>query len=187
MIPSKTIRLALLCSAALLGIPALAGGILSGLDVGEPTPAIPVVDVTGAYAGKRVCYVCEFQNAPNVLAFFRDADDATAELIVRLDDLYRRHKAKDFKAVAILIAGPDAKPWLEELDRSYGIEIPLVVFGKGPQDVGMRLYKLDPQVRNTFLITVNRFVESNVADIEPSQFDEVTRAASDMLGKIDDR
>ena len=157
--------------------------VVSGLAPGTPTPSVPVFDVTGPYAGKRTCYVCEFKEDPNVLAFFRDADVQTADLIVQLDKLYRQEKKRNFKAVAIVIAGHDAKPWLEELKKSRQIEIPLTVLHKGPKDVGVKLYKLDPKVRNTFLVTRNRVVDTNVSDIGPNGFDKVTQATLRMLTK----
>src|SRR5215208_683235 len=83
---------------------ALAEGV-AGLAPGTPTPSVPVLDVTGKYAGKRICYVCEFQNDPNVIAFFHDANEQTAELIVQLDKLYKQEKKRNFKAVAILVPG----------------------------------------------------------------------------------
>jgi hypothetical protein len=157
--------------------------IVAGLAPGTPTPSVPVFDVTGAYAGKRTCYVCEFKDDPNVLAFFRDADQQTADLIVQLDKLYRQEKNRKFKAVAIVISGHDAKPWLEELRKSRNIEIPLTVLHKGPKDVGIKLYKLDPQVRNTFLVTRNRVVDTNVSDIAASGFDRVRQSTLSMLAK----
>lgn len=178
----KANRLAPVLAAGLFAAGAWAG-VVSGLGPGQPTPSVPVLDVTGPYAGKRICYVCEFQDDPNIIAFFRDADEQTAELIVQLDELYRQHKGSDFQAVAILLGGPDAKPWLEELGQSRGIEIPLVVFARGPKDVGVRLYELDAASRNTFLMTINRMVETNVSDIEPGEFGAVTRATLKLLGK----
>jgi hypothetical protein len=158
--------------------------VISGLAPGTPTPSVPVFDITGPYAGKRICYVCDFQNDPNVIAFFRDADEQTADLIVQLDKLYRQEKERNFKAVAILIPGLEAKPWLEELRKSRNIEIPLVVLYKGQKDVGIKLYKLDAKVRNTFLVTRNRTVDTNVSDIASSDFDKVKQAALRMLTKI---
>jgi len=180
-------RSKLTCLATMLAMDLLvsapSAAVLAGLAAGTPTPSVPVLDVTGAYAGKRTCYVCEFQNDPNVIAFFRDADEQTAELIVQLDKLYRQEKNRNFKAVAILIPGPDAKPWLENLSKSRNITIPLVVLARGPQDVGVKLYNLDPRVRNTFLVTRNRTVDTNVSDIRSTDFEKVKQAASSMLAK----
>ena len=103
------------------GAPGPRAEVAAGLAPGAPTPSVPILDVTGAYAGKRTCYVCEFQNDPNVIAFFQDANEQTAELIVQLDELYRQEKTKSFKAVAILVPGPSVKPWLEALSLSRTI------------------------------------------------------------------
>lgn len=179
----KTIVMSLVALAAsTLGAAAFAGDEpASGLGVGAPTPSIPVIDVTGAYKGELICYVCEFQDDPNVLAFFKGTGPATAQLIVQLNDLYVRHKASNFKAVAMIVAGAEAKEWLEQLSQSHQLEIPLAVFRKGPQDVAARLYELDPAVDNTFLVTVERTVAENVAGIGPSEFGRVATATSAML------
>lgn len=179
---SKVKLLAPLLATGLFAAGAWAG-VVAGPEPGEPTLSVPVLDVTGKYAGKRICYVCEFQDEPNVIAFFRDADEETAELIVKLDELYHQQKDRNFSAVAIIVAGPDAKPWLEELEQSQNIEIPLTVFYRGPKDVGVRLYELDPEVRNTFLVTINRLVDTNISDIGPGEFDEVRQAALGMLAE----
>lgn len=174
--------LSLVAAAAVLGSESGARAeVVSGLDVGEPTMSIPVLDVTGAYKGKAICYVCEFQDDPNVLAFFRDTGPETAALIVRLNQLYLAHRDENFKAVAAIIAGADAGPWLEELSAREHIEIPLVVFRRGPKDVAARLYHLSPDVDNTFLVTKNRFVAANVNGIAPDDFDRVADATATML------
>ena len=110
------IRLAMLCPV-LLCATALAAEIVSGLPIGATTQSIPVSDVTGPYKGERTCYVCEYDKAPNVLAFFRDTSDATAKQIVQLNDLYLKKKSRNFKAVAMIVAGESSKKWLEDLNR----------------------------------------------------------------------
>lgn len=167
----------------LLSVVTHAAGVTSGLGVGAPTPSIPVWDVTGAYKGQRICYVCEFQDAPNVLAFFRDTGEDTARLIEQLNALYVQHKASGFKAVVMIAAGKEASPWLEQLHAGGAIEIPLTVFTRGPRDVAARLYELNPEADNTFLVTVNRFVAVNIADIAPEEFDRVASAAADVVAK----
>ena len=107
-------RLNLLCKLAiigptLLGATGFAAEIVSGLAIGATTQAIPVTDVTGPYKGERICYVCDFDKAPNVLAFFRDASDATAKEIVQLNDLYVKNKSRNFKTVVMIVAGENAK------------------------------------------------------------------------------
>ena len=168
----------------LLGATAFAAEIISGLPVGATPPSVPVTDVTGPYRGERVCYVCEFDKAPDVLAFFRDTSEATAKQIVQLNDLYLKNKSSNFKAVAMIIAGESARKWLEGLNRSARLEIPLTFFTKGPKDVAVRVYKLNPAVANTFLVTVNRTVVANISDIGPEQFHRVAEATSEMLGIV---
>ena len=91
------------------------------------------------------------------------------------------HKDSNFKVVASIVAGPDASAWLEALSESAGLEIPLVVFRRGPADVAARLFELKPDVHNTFLLTENRFVVANIAGISPEKFGLVTDATHSML------
>lgn len=161
--------------------PVASADVVSGLETGTPTASIPVVDVTGAYAGERICYVCEFQDDPNVLAFFRGTGEDTARLIVELNELYLARKDEGFKAVAMIVEGEESKAWLEALDETEQLEIPLTYFRRGPADVAARLYEINPDVANTFLVTVNRFVAANVSGIAPDQFDQVVAATDEML------
>jgi len=161
-----------------------AADIVSGPPVGATTMSIPVSDVTGPYKGQLICYVCDYDKAPNVLAFFTDTSDATAKEIIELNNLYLKNKSRNFKAVAMVIAGESAKPWLEELNRSAHLEIPLTYFRRGPKDAAVRVYNLNPAVANTFLVTVNRSVVANISDIPPDQFTRVADAASRMLANV---
>jgi hypothetical protein len=60
----------------------------------------------------------------------------------------------------------------------------LTVFRKGPADLAGRLYELNPEVDNTFLVTLDRFVVANVAGIEPTEFGRVTEATDKMLADL---
>ena len=166
---------------ALAGAAAFAADLVSGLAIGATTQSIPVSDVTGPYKGEKICYVCEYDKAPDVLAFFRDTSDATAQQIVQLNDLYVKNKSRNFHAVAMIIAGESSKRWLDELNRSRHLEIPLTYFTKGPKDPAARVYNLSPAVANTFLVTVNRSVVANISDIAPDQFTRVADATTEML------
>lgn len=169
---------------ALLSAGAWAADLVSGLAIGATTQSIPVSDVTGPHKGERICYVCDYDKAPDVLAFFRDTSEATAQQIVQLNDLYLKNKSRNFHAVAMIVAGESSKKWLEELNRSHHLEIPLTYFTKGPKDAAARVYNLSPAVANTFLVTVNRSVVANIADISPEQFNRVADATSEMLTAI---
>src|SRR5277367_6362378 len=95
-----------------------AADVVSGPAVGATTMSIPVSDVTGQYKGQLVCYVCDYDKAPDVLAFFRDTSDDTAKEIVQLNDLYLKNKSRGFKAVAMIVGGESSKQWLEDLNRT---------------------------------------------------------------------
>ncbi len=171
---------AFLCAVLL----APAADVVSGPPIGATTMSIPVSDVTGPYKGTLICYVCEYDKAPDVLAFFRDTSDATAKEIIALNDLYLKNKSRNFHAVAMIIAGESSKQWLEDLNNSAHLEIPLTYFRKGPKDPAVRVYNLNSAVANTFLVTVDRSVVANFSDISPDQFSRVTDATSQMLAKL---
>jgi hypothetical protein len=171
----------LVVAGLLLNAAAFAQEVRSGLPVGATTESIPVFDVTGPYKGERICYVCDFETDPNVLGFFRETSEETARLIVQLNQLYVKNKARNFKAVAMIVAGDSAKKWLEDLSRKEKLEIPLTYFARGPKDVAARLYKLNPEVQNTFLVTVDRTVAANVSGIAANEFGQVASATEQML------
>jgi hypothetical protein len=176
-------KLPILCPV-LVCAAALAADIVSGLAIGATTQSIPVSDVTGPHKGELICYVCDYDKAPDVLAFFRDTSEATAKQIIQLNDLYVKNKSRNFHAVAMIIAGESAKKWLEELNRSAHLEIPLTYFRKGPKDAAARVYNLNPAVANTFLVTVNRSVVANISDIGPDEFKRVADATTEMLATV---
>jgi hypothetical protein len=83
--------------------------------------------------------------------------------------------------VAMIIAGSDSRKWLENLNRTEKLEIPLTFFTKGPKDVAARIYQLNPDAQNTFLVTVNRTVTDNVSDIGSGEFGQVIDATEKVL------
>jgi len=154
-------------------------GITSGRPVGAVTPSLRVIDATGKYKGQDTCYVCEYGPAPTVIGFFQKPSDQAAELIVKLDALVKAQK--NLKGFAVMIAGPDTKDWLEKLAAEKGLQIPLVYFAKGPQDSGMRVYKLNPAADNTILVNDNRQVVANFVNVTDASFQQVEDASVKML------
>jgi len=155
------------------------GSITSGRPVGAVTPSLRVIDVTGKYKGQDTCYVCEYGPAPTVIGFFQKPSDQAAELIVKLDALVKSQK--NLKGFAVMIAGSDTKDWLEKLAAEKSIQIPLVYFAKGPQDSGMRVYKLNPAADNTILVNDNRQVVANFVNVNDASFQQVEDASVKML------
>jgi hypothetical protein len=143
------------------------------------TPSLRVIDVTGKYKGQDTCYVCEYGAAPTLIGFFNKPSDRAADLIVKLDALVKSQK--NLKGFVVMTEGADTKEWLEKLAADKGIQIPLVYFAKGAQDLGMRLYKLAPAADNTILVNDNRQVVANFVNISDSTFGQVQDAAVKML------
>ena len=180
----KFIKFAPFCCLLLFALAAPAAdndSVVSSYKVGETTQSFTVYDVTGKYKGKRICYVCEYQDEPSVIGFFQKPDEKTAEFITKLNKLYEQNKARHLKAVAVIVSGMDAKPWLEQLNQAKGIEFPLVVLKKGPKDLAVRLYRLNPDVDNVFLVNINRKVTANISGIDTKDFQQVADAATKML------
>jgi rhodanese-related sulfurtransferase len=155
------------------------GPLVSGRQVGAMTPSLRVIDVTGKYKGQDTCYVCEYGAAPTLIGFFSKPSDQAADLIVKLDSLVKSQK--NLKGFVVMTEGADTKAWLEKLAADKGIQIPLVYFAKGNQDLGMRLYKLAPAADNTILVNDNRQVVANFVNISDSTFPQVQDAAVKML------
>lgn len=159
--------------------PTTSGPLVSGRQVGAMTPSLRIIDVTGKYKGQDTCYVCEYGAAPTIIGFFSKPSDQAADLIVKLDALVKSQK--NLKGFVVMTEGADTKEWLEKLAADKGIQIPLVYFARGTQDVGMRLYKLAPAAENTILVNTNRQVVANFVNVNGSTFGEVQDAAVKML------
>jgi rhodanese-related sulfurtransferase len=157
------------------------GAMASGRPVGAVTPSFRVIDVTGKYKGQDTCYVCEYGTAPTIIGFFKDTGNQTADLIVKINQLVQEQSGKNFKGFAVLVAGPDSKPWLEKLAQDKNIKIPLVYLANGPKDLGVRLYKINTQADNTILVNDNRQVMDNFVNVKPDDFQSVADASAKML------
>jgi hypothetical protein len=81
-----------------------------------------------------------------------------------------------------MVNGPESKAWLEKLAQEKGIKIPMVFLQKGPQDLGVRLYKINTQAKNTFLVADKRQVIANMVNVDGSTFQQVAEASTKMLG-----
>jgi rhodanese-related sulfurtransferase len=168
--------------AAAAPAPATGTAITSGRPVGAVTPSFRVIDVTGAYKGQETCYVCEYGAAPTIIAFFDSPSDQAADLIVKLNALALKGAPRNLKAFAVMVNGPESKAWLEKLAQEKGIKIPMVFLQKGPQDLGVRLYKINTQAKNTFLVADKRQVIANMVNVDGSTFQQVAEASTKMLG-----
>lgn len=159
-----------------------AGPLRSGRPVGAVTPSFRVIDVTGKYKGQNTCYVCEYGEAPTIIAFFNKPTDQNANLIVKLNKLVAAHSQKNLKGVVVMVNGKESKPWLEKLAADKDIKIPMVYLLHGPKDLGVRLYKINTAANDTFLVNDKRTVRSNLVNVTDNSFNEVADATTKMLG-----
>lgn len=181
---SPLVVLIVVLSLIAFGAPCLAGTqpkTVSGLAVGEMTPSFPVLAVTGPHKGKEVCYVCEFIGAPRptIFAFFRQTGDEMASVVTKLNELARRNK--DIWVVAIIIEGQDSQPWLEKFAQENSITIPLAVLRNGKDDIAMKVYKLNANMNNTILMSVERKVAANLVNVNADNFTMLANTISKML------
>jgi hypothetical protein len=177
-------RRCVLSAVAALGIMTFAAGSMaaqantvSGRAVGEMTPSFPVLAVSGPHKGKLICYVCESNGAPIVFAFFRQTGDETASMLRKLDELA---KTREVRVVAVMIEGPDSRPWLEKVAAKYGITIPLAVLRNGKENVAVNLYRLNPGADNTILFSVNRKVVANLVNVNALNFGMLANAVASV-------
>ena len=158
------------------------GPLTSGRPVGAVTPSFRVIDVTGKYKGQDTCYVCEYGEAPTILAFFDKPSDQNANMIVKLNQLVASNSQKNLKGVVVMVDGPDSKAWLEKLAADKDIKIPMVYLLHGQKDLGVRLYKINTAANDTFLINDKRTVQTNLVNVTDNDFNQVSDATTKMLG-----
>ena len=180
---SPLVVLIVVLSSIALCAPCLAGQpkTVSGLAVGELTPSFPILAVSGPHKGKEVCYVCEFIHSPKIFAFFRQTGDEMASVVKKLDELARRNK--DIRVVAISIEGRDSQLWLEKFAQQNSITTPLAVLRNGKDDTAMKVYKLNANMSNTILMSVERRVAVNLVNVNAENFKMLT----DAMAKVRDQ
>ncbi|HTE20752.1 MAG TPA: hypothetical protein VK689_20495, partial [Armatimonadota bacterium] len=103
----------------------------SGPVPGEHLAAFIVDDVTGKFAGERLCYVCHYGEGPVALVFARRIDEQLAVLAGALDGWTDRHPgARAFVALCSDDPEGDAEA-LEDLAREHGLRLPLTLCSEG--------------------------------------------------------
>jgi hypothetical protein len=140
--------------------------------------SVPILDVTGVYAGKRTCYVCEFQNGPMSLRFSATQTRRPPSSSQLDKPIGRRRR---FQSRCDSHSGTQARSWLQ--DSASTKPRNSSSSSRAAERRGVKLYNLDPKVRNTFLVTRNRVVDTNVSDISSTGFDKVKQATLSMLTK----
>ena len=140
-----------------------AAEIKSGLQVGEFPPAFNVKDITGANAGKKLCYRCQYGARPVVTIFARDYTPKVAKLVQKIDAQVGSNRDSKMAAfVVVLTDDPDAaEPKLETAAKKAKLQhTPLTVFDG---EAGPPSYKVAEDADVTIMMWVDSDVKVNHA------------------------
>jgi hypothetical protein len=97
-----------------VGLAALGQEIQSGPAVGKRIPgSFQPMNVTGEYAGKRHCLVCQNGDNPVAMVFARQADEPLLKLLKALDDATLKNSKKEMGSFAVFLS--DSEELFESL------------------------------------------------------------------------
>jgi hypothetical protein len=133
----------------------------SGLKDGAFVAAFNVRDVTGPNEGKTLCYRCLYNTRPVVSIFTRNLDDATAQLIKKVDEQVGKNEDKQMRAFVVLLTddADSAEEQLKKVAEKQGIKnVPLTVFDG---EAGPPEYKINKDAEVTVLMWNKSKVEAN--------------------------
>jgi hypothetical protein len=149
---------------ALLAGTALADGALkSGPQVGDEVAAFEPLNVTGAYAGDRVCQVCVNGRFPVVLIFAREVSTSLTSLIKKVDEATVKHVNDELGSFTVVLSEDKAMPkQLREIARKEKLKDHVLTVWDKDSD-GPAGYKLSKDADVTVLLYVNRKVQFNFA------------------------
>lgn len=125
---------ALILITSLLLTPAVGGPpktIRSGLQPGETVGSFHVQDVTGPAQGTSLCYACRYGSRPVINVFVREMTDNVIELVQRLDEQARQHKAEQLEVFVVLLSlDPESdRDLLIDVARKHAVKhVPLTIF-----------------------------------------------------------
>ena len=116
---------------ALCAMMAVAANVKSGLEIGTPTTAFNVRDITGPNEGKTLCYRCQYGSKPVACIFTREMTPEVAKLVKEIDQTVAKNEDKGMRAFVVLLtdnADAGAKK-LSAVAKDQGIKhTPLTVF-----------------------------------------------------------
>jgi hypothetical protein len=142
------------------------------LEVGSAVGAFYVSDVTGPSAGEKLCYRCQYGDAPVVTIFAREVNEELATLVDQIDAKVGENGDAGMHAFVVLLTDdPEGQEEaLRSLQEEHGIEhTPLTTFDgtAGPENY---LIQADADVTVMMWVdgtlTVNDTLESGSIDEE---------------------
>ncbi|MFO0801986.1 MAG: hypothetical protein U0791_02520 [Gemmataceae bacterium] len=154
---------------------AVAGDPASGLRPGEEVTAWEPIHVAGPHAGTKTCPVCTFLDAPVLLAFAKDMDEA-GKLAKPLEGL----AAGKLKVMLIVIEGSDEQ--LRSLAKDAGIRnLMLVRPDPERKEKQLKIYKIDATVSNTLMLYQDYIVRNCWTGLKATELALVQDAAKKYL------
>lgn len=133
----------------------LAGGIVSGLEVGAgPTPFHPL-NINGESAGKKNCLVCEYAGNPVAAIFARKRSDALTALVKKLDAA----GDKGLKSFVVFLSDDEGLPAQLKKDAA-DLGLKNTVFAVDNVS-GPRAWTISKDAEVTAVLYARRKVESN--------------------------
>jgi hypothetical protein len=144
--------------------------------------AFIVDDVTGKFAGERLCYVCHYGEGPVALVFARRIDEQLAALGGALDGWSDRHPgARAFVTLCSEDPEGDAEE-LQDLAQAHGLRLPLTLSAEG--EFGPHLYRLHPRVPVTVILYREKTVVRNLtAAALTEEFQSRVLAEADVMAQ----
>jgi len=174
----------LLASVAAVGViaaSAYAAVVESGLKLGAAPGPFQVVDVTGPFKGKQLCYRCRYGAAPVIAAFINGDATKAEKVVVDLQKIVDAHKAQGLKSFVVFMTGPESKDAILKIAATKKITIPLVFLPKGTKEDDIAAYNINPEAKNTVLMWKEVAVKGNFVNV-----DTATGPASPELAKAVD-
>jgi hypothetical protein len=116
-----------------------------------------------------------------VVAFIKDDPAKATSLVASIQKLTEANKSKGLKSFVVFMAGPEAKPAIDQLTSEKKITIPVTFLAQGLTTGGLEAWKINPEAKNTILVYRNQKVVKSFVDVEDKGFEEVSKAAGEVL------
>jgi hypothetical protein len=102
-------------------------------------------------------------------------------LVANIQKLTQTHPA--LKTFVVFQGGPELKEPLTKLAAEKKITIPMTFLPQGTSDPDFGNWKINPEAKNTIVMYSRRRVHGNFVDVTEKSWEEVAKAAAEMLGK----
>lgn len=136
--------------------------VRSSLQPGERIPsAFHPFNVTGEFAGKKHCLVCENGLNPVVMMFARDLSEPLVQLIAKVDEATAKHRKADMGSFVVFLSNSEAlEGKLREVGKKLGLKHTVLSMEAppGPED-----YKVARDAELTVVLYRDHVVQANHA------------------------